>query len=562
MCNCIKNHIYVSIIIFILVYSEANKNERGFTMKIIPKINGLQVIHDSEFQIPNVLIIYGEKFSDESIAVLTERLRNVHIKVKTVNSREEATVRLKKDESILVNGYKVEVTDRTITLFSADEIGMKHALTTLFVMIVEGEKTNNRIIRSTTFSDVPKYTHRGLLVDVSRHFFTIDVMKSIVEEMSRNKLNVLHWHLSDDQGWRIQSEVYPNLTKFGEFYTKQEIREFIQYARARGVEVIPEIDLPGHTSAILAAYPELSCFGEQVSIKVGPGVYKTVLCAGSEKTIKFLKQLLDELVELFPSKRFHIGGDEVPRKNWETCPTCQALMEKEQIPNYDDLQYNFTKQLKDHLETYGVEVICWNETLRANGVKEDLITQYWVDFTPEQKAKEYIENGQPVIFSDLFACYFDYPYAMVPLQKTYEYEPTARLQAINTLGIEGAIWTERVSTLDVLSEMISPRIQALAEAAWTFERNYEEFLDRLKANMEELQLVTLNGSKFEKATISGEEAFQEAKQFLLYMFQMMQSGEVEMELAQAEQQHMLSHFLNGFFNEEQAKRFLSELGGG
>jgi len=530
-------------------------------MKIIPKINGLQVIHDSEFQIPNVLTIYGEKFSDESIAVFTERLRNIHIKVKTVNSLEEATVRLKKDDSILVNGYKVEVTDRTITLFSADEIGMKHALTTLFVMIVEGEKTNNRIIRSTNFSDVPKYTHRGLLVDVSRHFFTIDVMKSIVEEMSRNKLNVLHWHLSDDQGWRIQSEVYPNLTKFGEFYTKQEIREFVQYARARGVEVIPEIDLPGHTSAMLAAYPELSCFGEQVSIKVGPGVYKIVLCAGSEKTIKFLKQLLDELVELFPSKRFHIGGDEVPRKNWETCPTCQALMEKEQIPNYDDLQYNFTKQLKDHLETHGVEVICWNETLRANGVKENLITQYWVDFTPEQKAKEYIENGQPVIFSDLFACYFDYPYAMVPLRKTYEYEPTARLQAINTLGIEGAIWTERVSTPDVLSEMISPRIQALAEAAWTFERNYEEFLDRLKANMEELQLVTLSGSKFEKATISGEEAFQEAKQFLLYMFQMMQSGEVEMELAPAEQQHMLSHFLNGFFNEEQAKRFLSELGG-
>lgn len=529
-------------------------------MNLIPKINGkIEKKEKICFTIKEALSIRNSEFIDAGIEVFSDRLKSkCDIFVSQTNLNTEADIELIKDPTVEKNGYKIDISQEQIKLFSNDEAGIKNALTTLYVLIVEAVKTSARKIDGVVFSDYPKYKHRGLLVDVSRNFFHVDVIKKIIEEMSLNKLNVLHWHLSDDQGWRIESKVYPKLTENQEHYTQDEIRDVIKYAETRGIEVIPEIDMPGHVTAMLIANPSLSCFEENVELASSAGVYKTVLCPGKESTYTWILALLDEIVQLFPSSKFHIGGDEVPKTNWKTCPHCLALMKKNNIDNFDDLQYAFSKRITDHLTQHGKQVVCWNETLRSKEVENKLTTQYWVEFTEESYCKPYFENGQEVIFSELFNCYFDYPYSIVTLQKTYDYNLNPALNASNVLGIEGAIWTERVTSPEILEYMISPRINALAESSWTIERNYEDFLIRLKAYMEELNLITLNHAPFEVATISGQAAQEEAKQFLMMMFQFLQNSDIDMGLDEKEKQVMISKFLNNIFDEETAAELLKQ----
>ena len=532
----------------------------GDFMNLIPKINGkIELKEKICFAIKETLSIRNKDFIDAGIEVFSDRIKSkCDILVSETDLNTIADIELIKDPTVEESGYKIDISIDQIKVFSNDDSGIKNALTTLYVLIVEAVKTSNRKLDGVIFTDYPKYKHRGLLVDVSRNFFDVDVMIKIIEEMSLNKLNVLHWHLSDDQGWRIESKVYPKLTENQEYYTQDEIREVIKYAQARGVEVIPEIDMPGHVTAMLIANPSLSCFEERVELASSAGVYKTVLCPGKESTYTWIFNLLDEIVQLFSSSKFHIGGDEVPKTNWKTCPHCLALMKKNNIDSYDDLQYAFTKRITAHLNQHGKQVVCWNETLRSKEVENNLITQYWVEFTEESYCKPYFENGQEVIFSELFNCYFDYPYSIVTLQKTYEYQPNPALNASNVFGIEGAIWTERVTKPEILEFMISPRINAIAESAWTIERNYEDFLSRLKVYMEDLNLITLNHAPFEAATINGQAAQEEAKQFLMMMFQFLQNSDVDMGLDEKEKQVMISKFLNNIFDEKTAAELLKQ----
>lgn len=239
----------------------------------------------------------------------------------------------------------------------------------------------------------------------------------IIEGAALEKLNVLHWHLSDDQGWRVESERFPRLNECGgEYYTKDEIRAVVEYARVRGVEIVPEIDLPGHTSAILAAYPELSCTGEPVALKTAGGVYSVILCAGKDSVFDFIEALLDELCPLFPSARFHIGGDEAPKTRWRACLDCQARIEALGLGGAEQLQGYFSCRAADMLRARGKRVICWNEALRAHRVPDGAQIQYWT-LQHRHQMQQYAEAGGEWIYSDMFELYFDYPHSMIPLKR-------------------------------------------------------------------------------------------------------------------------------------------------
>ncbi|CAH1202322.1 hypothetical protein PAECIP111891_02143 [Paenibacillus allorhizoplanae] len=536
-------------------------------MQIIPKINGsvtkseLYLMLDSQFE------IHAGSFNPSIVEIFIKRVSE-HCQINgNVSGNRSANIQLIADLDGNIETYSVEIGVDGIRLYAQDDAGMTWALTSLYQMIVEAQKTNDGKLMCTTFKDGPKYAHRGLLIDVARHFFGVEEMKKIIEEMSLYKLNVLHWHLTDDQAWRIESKIFPKLNEigsFGNYYTHDQIREVVAFAASRGVEIVPEIDMPGHASAAIAAYPELSCFDEQIQITGKAGIYKVIMCAGKETTYEWIYQLMDEITALFPSERIHLGGDESPKEKWKACPHCKESMIQNEIDNFEELQGIFTGKVADYLKLKGKTVTCWNESLKAERISKDIAVQYWIEAEPQSYVYPHFEKGQPMIFSEVFHMYFDYPYSIVRLKKTYEYEPKIRenlnLKGDNILGIEGAIWTERVPTSEILEAMISPRIQALAEAAWTVDRNYEDFLVRLKAHVNYLGLSKLGSTPLEEATIHGEQAKEQAISFLQSFMGMMSSPDVELELSPEELKGMAVMFITNIFDEETAAQMLKSLG--
>lgn len=536
-------------------------------MQIIPKINGSVSKSELYFKLQDQFEIYAGPFNPSIVeAFITRVSENCHIQV-NVSDNNHAAIQLIHDSNLNNEEYAVDIAANEIHLFAQDDAGMSWALTSIYQMIVEAQRTNDGKLLCASFTDSPKYSHRGLLVDVARHFFNVEEMKKVIEEMSLYKLNVLHWHLTDDQGWRIESKIFPKLNEIGScgnYYTHEQIREIVAFAASRGVEIVPEIDMPGHASSAIAAYPELSCFNEQIEITGKPGIYKVIMCAGKESTYDWIYQLMDEIVELFPSGRIHLGGDEAPKDKWKACPNCYESMKQNQIDNYEELQGIFTGKVADYLKLKGKSVTCWNESLKAELISKDIAVQYWMEAEPKSYVYPHYEKGQPMIFSEVFHMYFDYPYCIVPLKKTYEYEPKIRehqnLKGDNILGIEGAIWTERVPTPGILEAMISPRIQALAEAAWTVDRNYEDFLARLKAHVEHLGLSKLGSTPFEEATIHGEQAKAQAISFLQGFMGMMSSPDLDLGLSPEELKGMAVMFISNIFDEETAAQMLKSFG--
>ena len=241
-----------------------------------------------------------------------------------------------------------------------------------------------------------KYNYRSLHLDCARHFFPIATVKKVIEGISFGNMNVLHWHLSDDHGWRIESKKFPRLHGCSrEYYTQEEIKEVVSFAKERGVEIVPEIDMPGHSLALLAAFPEYSCKGESVEMAKARGVYKTILCAGKEDTYAFVEEVLEEIIPLFDSQYFHIGGDEAPKDEWKECPHCNAKMKALGLTNYEDLQGHFTKQVCEILRKHGKTPICWNDALLANNIPEDVTVQYWtIDYAKQMVPfVEKVESG-------------------------------------------------------------------------------------------------------------------------------------------------------------------------
>jgi len=333
----------------------------------------------------------------------------------------------------------------------------------------------------------PRYAHRGLLLDCVRHYFPLEELKRIIEQMALVRLNVFHWVLTNDQGWRIEIRTFPELNRVsGPFYTRDEICELVGFAAERGIEVIPEIDMPGHMTALLAAYPKYSCSGKMVQLAKTGGIYPIILCAGQEKTYSLIETILDEVLPLFPGKRIHIGGDEAPKGEWKKCPHCQRRIREDHLADENALEGYFLTRVIRMLAERGKQAICWNEALMGNHLDESAMIQYWT-VNHAEETKRFLQRGGRLIYSDMFSYYLDYPHVCTSLRRVYEDIQMLDDQDVSDRieGVECCLWTEQIETAEQLERHLFPRLYAFAEMAWNGSVDYEGFLKRLPAFLSE-----------------------------------------------------------------------------
>lgn len=429
------------------------------------------------------------------------------------------------DETIPEEGYRMEVASETIDIASSGAAGAFYALQTLRQLMsaeaFTAEDVRTVEIPAVRIEDAPMLGYRGTMLDVGRYFFPVEDVKNVLDIMAMHKLNTFHWHLTEDQGWRIQIDKYPRLTEVGSmrkrtiigkdpngeydentpfdtiphggFYTKDQIREVVQYAAERFITVIPEIEFPGHSLAALASYPWLGCTGEQYEVRQSWDIEDRVFCPGKETTFEFLEGVLEEVVELFPSEYIHIGGDECPTKYWQKCPHCAKRMKEEGLKTYRQLQGYGIARVEKFLESHGKHLIGWDEILEA-GVTPNSIVMSWRGTEGGIKAAK---QGNRAIMAPSTYCYFDYyqskdrenePLAWggyLPLEKVWSFNPyegLAESEKQYILGVQANLWTEYIPHIEQAEYMLLPRLAALCEIAWTAERGaYDDFLTRLPA---------------------------------------------------------------------------------
>ncbi len=410
-----------------------------------------------------------------------------------------AGIKLIKSQGDCDEAYELCVSEDEIEIKASGEKGLFYGIQTLKQLVNEYFVDKKAEIPCAIITDAPRFEYRGFMFDCCRHFFDVTVVKKLIEACALLKLNVFHWHLTEDQGWRIEIEKYPKLTEIASkraetrgdktpvegYYTKAQIEEVVEYAKSKYIEVIPEFDLPGHTRAILAAYPELSCKGEAPPVATTFGIHKEILCGGNPKTYEFIYDVLDELAQLFPSKYVHVGGDEAVKLEWDKCEKCKALAKKEGLENIEQLQGYLTKKVIEHLKSLGKVAICWNESINSGMLEESAIMQYWQDGKNPVRVLDAIEKGRKTIVSKFEAYYLDYPYGMTRLKKTYEYEPVffegdAEAEK-NIWGVEAPLWTEYVADFKTIEYRTFPRLTAVAESGWTKKegKSYDSFVERL-----------------------------------------------------------------------------------
>ncbi len=418
-------------------------------------------------------------------------------------------------------GYRLRVTDTRLSIDAADPAGAFYGVQTLCQLVPPPARTPSEPAASSTsrpgdtltipvvdIVDAPRFHWRGMHLDVSRHFFTAAEVERFINLLARFKMNVFHWHLTDDGGWRIEIKKYPRLTQvgawrrptsevwsefkldfpgpdvrplYGGFYTQDEIRAVVAYAAARHVTVVPEIEMPGHCLPVLFAYPELKCDGAK---RVPGRAYDaTVMCPGREATFAFLEGVLDEVMQLFPSKVIHIGGDEVDRSFWAACPNCQRRIHEEKLGGPAELQSYTIRRVEKYLNAHGRTLIGWDEILDG-GLAPNAQVMSWRGVTGGIAAAK---AGHPVVMSPTSHCYFDYSYDRISTEAVYAYEPVpSELTAEEgklVLGAQGNVWTEWMPDFARVETMILPRMVALAEVLWSPKegRSWGEFAHRLGA---------------------------------------------------------------------------------
>ncbi len=408
-------------------------------------------------------------------------------------------------------GYLLKVDPDSVFISARTKAGVFYGVQTVRQLLppeIEGSERAARIIPCVTIEDYPRFSWRGFMIDCSRTFQRIEYLKRLIDLMALYKLNVFHLHLTDDQGWRIEIKKHPALTlkgsKFplryggrGGFYTQEEMRDLIRYAAARNVTLVPEIEMPGHCLAALSVYPNLSCTGGPFDIYPffkGPGIQRNVYCAGNDGTFAFLEEVLEEVIDLFPSPYIHLGGDEVPKAKWKACPKCQARIEAEKLEDEAELQSWFIGRMARFIEGKGRKVIGWDEIMEG-GLAEGAAVMSWRGVKPGNEA---LQAGHSVVFSPTSHCYLDYTHKVTPLEKIYAFDPAgagpATDEAGRILGVQANMWTHiAVKEKDVDSQVF-PRLIALAEAAWSppARRNEEDFLRRMKRHLPRLELLGVN----------------------------------------------------------------------
>jgi len=414
-----------------------------------------------------------------------------------LESKENPMLTFKKQQNVIANSYSI-VTNGKINIQYSSDAACFYAMQSL--MQLTKEVDGKLYLPNVFVKDYPKYRWRGLHLDVSRHFFTKEEVKRFLDIMAIYKFNVFHWHLTDDQGWRIESKKYPKLTeigawrdstvnlhysthprtynkvRYGGFYTQEDVKEIVSYAADRFITVVPEIEMPGHARAALAAYPHLSCTGKTLPVESLWGVFDDIFCAKKE-SIDFLKDVLDEFIPLFPGSYFHIGGDEAPKTRWKKCTKCQEVIVANKLKDEHELQSYFIKQLDVFLNSKGKKLIGWDEILEG-GLSPNAAVMSWRGFEGGIEASKL---GHEVVMTPGSHCYFDHyqgkskeePLAIggfTPLEKVYDFSPIHpemnSTQAAYVLGGQANLWTEYIDSFDKLMYMAYPRAIALSQVLW------------------------------------------------------------------------------------------------
>ena len=439
-----------------------------------------------------------------------------------------------KEDTAQPEGYTLSVDSLRVRITGGSADGLFYGIQALRKSLPVGEFSSVEL-PAVEITDYPRFGYRGMHLDIARHFQDIDFIKKYIDILALHNMNTFHWHLVDDQGWRVEIKKYPLLTTIsttrketvigrnsgvwdgkpygeGMFYTQEQLREVVEYAAERHIDIIPEIDMPGHMVAVLAAYPELGCTGGPYDVWTIWGVSEDLLCAGNDQTIQFCKDVLDEIVEIFPYEYIHIGGDECPKVRWEECPKCQARIEAEHLHNTsakspeEALQGWFMRQMSDHLAGYGKKVIGWDEILDGENLGENIVIMSWRGDAGGIKAAQ---RGVPAIMVPNNLLYFDYyqtkevdrePFAIGgynPIENVYAYDPLAKIPTENhdyIIGVQANIWTEYIHTTDHIEHMALPRMSALAEVQWSNpeQKDYDRFLQRLQPMLDRYRALDYN----------------------------------------------------------------------
>ena len=518
--------------------------EQEANYQVIPLPQEVSLTQGNPFKLNgNVLIAYPENNAllQRNAEFLSEYIRQstgYAPKTKAIAAGEQVknAITLGLDPDIAnKEGYVLTTTPEGISINGQTENGVFYGIQTLRKSIPAEAKGATILIPAGEIKDEPRFSYRGMHLDVGRHFFPIEFIKKYIDLLALHNMNTFHWHLTEDQGWRIEIKKYPKLTEigsqrsrtvigrntqeydntpYGGFYTQEEAKEIVKYAQERYITVIPEVDLPGHMLAALAAYPEMGCTGGPYEVCPRWGVFEDVLCIGNDKTMQFLEDVMSEIIEIFPSEYVHIGGDEAPRDRWKECPKCQARIKAEGLKadkNHtaeDRLQSYCMTRIEKFLNSKGRRIIGWDEILEGD-VAPNATVMSWRGASGGIKAAQ---MGHDVIMTPNTYCYFDYyqtadtkdePLGIggyVPIEKVYSLDPTFDLneeQKKHIIGAQANLWTEYITTTEHVEYMVLPRMAALAEVQWTQpeKKDFKDFTTRLASLMKFYQRDGFNYAK-------------------------------------------------------------------
>lgn len=493
---------------------------------------------EGSFKLPKSLVVSVNSSTLQDLSNFTVQLLQESALVSSINVAKQFTLGERNSIYLMIDssavghaeGYTLDVGPSFITIKGKTPEGVFYGLQTL-AQLLPTDKSKR--IKAVHIEDEPRFSWRGMMFDNCRHMFSVKFIKQFIDQLAYHKLNKFHWHLTDDQGWRIEIKKYPLLqtiaafrngsqygpnrkkdvdsVRYGGYYTQEQIKEVVAYAASRYIDVIPEIEMPGHSVAAITAYPYLAC--NDVSMETGQphevrkvwGVSKDILCAGNDSVFTFLQNVLSEVIQLFPSQYIHVGGDEAPHDAWKRCPKCQQRMDENGLKNEAELQSWFVRRMEKFISANGKKLIGWEEIMQG-GLTENATVQSWLGSASGLKAAK---MGNDAIMSPYSHLYFDgyqadpkiEPLAIgywVPLDTVYAFEPVhpalTEKEAQHILGAQANLWTEFITTEPYFEYMVFPRMDALAEISWTpkEKRNFNGFEQRLQTQLRRYDKKKIN----------------------------------------------------------------------
>jgi len=521
------------VVVFAISLANSCKNEPiNAETPLIPKPDQIE-FKSGQFDFPkHVLLKYTTDNTSEA-ALLKEYLSEYGIKL---NNDATQIIEFSLNRNLPKNSYLLNICKESILLEAGNDNGIKYGIQTLRQLFFYA-KSENKGIQCQEIKDAPNFDYRGMHLDVARHFMPVEFVKQYIDMMAMLKMSYFHWHLVDDQGWRIEIKKYPKLTEVGSkrketlighggikpfeydgiphegFYTQEEIKDIVAYASARGITIIPEIEMPGHAQSAIASYPELGVTGEKIDVWTSWGVSPYIYNV-EESTFEFLEGVLSEVAELFPGKYIHIGGDEAVKDQWKASARIQQRMKQLGVEDEAALQSYFIKRIADFLRTKNKTIVGWDEILEG-GAPADAVVTFWRSWVKPSPAIEAAEHGHKIIYTPASLCYFDHyqttlkdsiePMAIggcTPVDSLYIKNPVknelpAELKPM-VWGAQGNVWTEYMKTPDHVEHMVMPRMAALAEVLWTDEgkQDIKDFKRRFKLFAKWLDANDINYAKY------------------------------------------------------------------